>query len=247
MRWRPAGVAVVALLFLATGTAEPHAPSAPTRAQLQLMPLPHAAYGAAAAALTVAADAGWVDNAKSAENDLDPAMTASRLARTGRVTGFDVEFSDLTKASRPGQLVEADSEVDAFRTAAGAAAYVAAEAAEFRRFAGKRIRYGTVVDRVSSFAVPGVPGAHGIRARIRAGGLSLWGTGVLFPVGALAATVGLDRTDARDVHAEVTRLAVELRRRIGGVLAGTVRDRPLAAALPKLGGLGRPPGAPTSR
>src|SRR6266511_555029 len=162
----------------------------------------------------------------------------------GRITGFDVEFDDLTKASQRGLLVDADSEVDLFRTEAGAARYIAREAGEFRRLEGKRLQYGIVVDQVSYFAATGLRGARGVHFRLRAGGLTFWATGVLFQVGTLVASAELGRTDARDVRADVRQLAVALNRRIHGVLAGNVHDNPIGTTTPKLGGLGPPAGGP---
>jgi hypothetical protein len=171
-------------------------------------------------------------------------MTAAKLEHIGRITGFDVEFDDLTKASRPGLLVDADSDVDFFRTEAGAARYFAMEVSELRRFEGKKLQYGIVFDHVSYFAVPGIAGAKGVRFRIRVGALTVWETGVEFRVGVLVAGAGVGRTDTRDVQTEARRLATALNQRIHGVLAGKVHDKPLTQPTAKLGGLGRPSGGP---
>lgn len=241
MRWALAG----AVFFVfGIGAAAAQSVAKPTRAQLQLMPLPQSSYGPAAAALAADADSGWTTNKESAENDFDPTMTAAKLARMGRIVGFEAEFDDLTKASRPGLLVDTDSAVDLFRTEAGAARYLAMELSEFRRFEGKKLQYGIVLDDVSYFAVPGVAGAKGIRFRIHVGGLSIWETGVEFRTGVVVAAVGVGRTDTRDVRPEARRLAGALDRRIRGVIAGQVHDKPLTQRGPKLGGLGRPPGGP---
>src|SRR6266545_2330971 len=165
-------------------------------------------------------------------SQLNPTLTAAALTRMGRITGFDVEFDDLTKASQRGLLVDADSEVDLFRTEAGAARYIAREAGEFRRLEGKRLKYGIVVDQVSYFAATGLRGARGVHFHLRAGGLTFWATGVLFQVGTLV------------VRADVRQLAVALNRRIQGVLAGNVHDNPIGTTTPKLGGLGPPAGGP---
>src|SRR5438552_1617346 len=140
MRWALAGGVFFGALAFSSGTAA-RPVATPTRAQLQLMPLPKSAYGSAATSLKSEPRSGWRTNKESAENDLDPAMTASKLARRGRITGFEVEFDDLAKASRAGQLVDVDNEVSLFRTTAGAIVHYALELSEFRRFAGKRLRY----------------------------------------------------------------------------------------------------------
>jgi hypothetical protein len=237
------GVFFGVLVFL-SGAAAAQTVATPTRAQLQLMPLPKSVYGAEAASLATDATSGWTTNKQAAENDFDPALTAGKLARMGRITGFDVEFDDLAKASRAGLLVDADADVDLFRTQSGAAQYYTLEVSEVRRFARKQLRSGVVVDHVSYFSVPGLRSAQGIHFRIHAGGLAFWETGVELRIGVLVAGVGLGRTDTRDVRAEARRLGTALDRRIRGVLAGTVHDKPLPKLGPKLGGLGRPPGGP---
>ena len=238
-------VAVLVVGFAcAPGAAESGRVGAPSRAQLQLMPLPLAAYGAGTGSLKPDSSSGWTTNREAAENDLDPKMTAAELARLGRTTGFDVEFDDVASLSRKGVLVDADSAVDLYRSAAGAVNAVARDRANLRRFQGKRGRSGEVFDRVSYFAVPGQPGALGVRVHFRIGALTAWETLVEWPADTVVASVGLGRTDSRDVHAEVLRLAAALKARVRGVLAGTVHDKPLAQAGPKLGGLGKPPGGP---
>jgi hypothetical protein len=244
MRWGLVGGVFLSALVIAVGAAEPAGVALPSRSQLKLMPLPHASYGAQASSLSLDSDSGWVSNKDSAEDELDPTLTAAALTRMGRITGFDVEFDDLTKASQRGLLVDADSEVDLFRTEAGAARYIAREAGEFRRLEGKRLKYGIVVDQVSYFAATGLRGARGVHFHLRAGGLTFWATGVLFQVGTLVASAELGRTDARDVRADVRQLAVALNRRIQGVLAGNVHDNPIRTTTPKLGGLGPPAGGP---
>jgi hypothetical protein len=244
MRWALTGSVFLSALVLMVGAAAPAGVALPSRSQLKLMPLPYSAYGAKARPLSLDSDSGWVSNKESAEDDLDSSLTAAALTRMGRVTGFDVEFDDLQHASKRGLLVDADSEVDLFRTEAGADRYIAREAGEFSRLEGKRLKYGIVVDHVSYFAADGLRSARGVHFRLRAGGVTFWATGVLFRVGTLVASAELGRTDARDVRADVRQHAVALSRRIQGVLAGTVHNNPLGSAPPKLGGLGRPPGGP---
>ena len=235
-----AAVVIVALSLCASAQTT----ATPTRAQIRLMPLPQGAYGSAASTFKVDSNSGWVSNEESASNDLDPHLTAAKLAGMGRITGFDADFNNLSTVSRPGQLVDADSEVDLFKSPAGAAEYAAFESTELRRLSGKRLQYGFVVDDVSYFAVPGISGARGIHARIRAGGLTAWITGVGFHKGLVAANVGLSRTDDRDIRAVALRDAAALSSRIDGVLAGRIHGKPLTAPHAQLGGLGPVPGGP---
>lgn len=244
MRWALAGGAIFGVLAFLSGSAAGQPLATPTRAQLQLMPLPQSVFGSEAGPLRVDSSSGWTSNKESANDDFDATMTARKLARIGRIIGFDVEFDDLTKASRPGLLVDADSDVDLFRSESGAARYFALQLSEFHRFEGKKLQNGLSFDHVSYFAVPRIAGAEGIRFRIHAGALTLWETGVEFRIGVLVASAGLGRTDTKDVQTEPRLLATALNRRIHGVLAGTVHDKPLTQRIAKLGGLGRPPGGP---
>ncbi len=114
------------------------------------MPLPHSSYGPAASSLTAEADSGWMTNTEAADDDLDPSMTAAKLARLDRITGYRVDFDDLTKVSHQGLLIGAESDVDLFRTKAGAARYVARQASDFRRFEGKLTSNGYITDRSTS-------------------------------------------------------------------------------------------------
>jgi hypothetical protein len=236
---------LLGVLALASSSASAGPAARPIQAKLKLMPLPQSAYGTAAASLPVDSNSGWKTNKESAESDFDPQMTARKLTRMGRIAGFEVEFDDLTKASRNGALVDADSAVELFRSARDAAAYSASQLAKFRRLEGKPVRNGVVVDRVTYFAVPEIHGARGVRFRLRLGGLTIWDTGVDFPVGVLVGTVSFARADARDARPEARRLAAALEHRIRGALAGTVHDKPLRQSFPKLGGLGPPPGGPS--
>jgi len=228
MRWALAGAVFFGAFAFLTGAAVARPVATPTRAQLELMPLPKSAYGSAAMSLKSESRSGWRTNKDQAEKDLDPAMTASKLARRGRITGFEVEFDDLSKASRAGQLVDVDNEVSLLRTKTDATEYYTQQLSTFRRFAGKRARYGIVIDRLSFFPVPGLRGAQGFRYRIRTNGLTVTETGAAIHIGLLVAFVGIGRTDARDVRTEVRRLGGAVNRRIHGVLAGTVTDKPFS-------------------
>lgn len=244
MRCGLAGAVFLLALAFAVDAAQPRPVVSPTRAQLQLMPLPRAVYGALVASLEPGSSSGWTTNAKAAENDLDPTTTAAELTRMGRVTSFDVDFSDLSKVSQHGVLIDADSEVALYRSAAAATRSIARDRTNLGRFAGKQGRGGEVFDHVSFFGTSGYPGALGARLRFQVGAIVAWETQIEFRVGSLVASVGLGRTDDRDVHANVLRLASPLRARIHGVLAGKVHDKPLPKPIAKLGGLGRPPGGP---
>jgi hypothetical protein len=234
------GAVLLGALVVAVGAAAPRAVSLPTRAQLQLMPLPRSSYASAAASFTAEADSGWFDNSAAARADIDPTMTAPKLERMGRITGYSVAFTEPTASSQADRLINVGSGVDLFRSEAGSARYVAHVASEFRAFNSKRL----VLDNVSTFPVNGLRKARGLHVRVRTPSLTTWVTTIVFQNGVIAANVGLVRADNRDIRADVRTLAGALDRRIRGVLAGSVHDSPLPKPGPKLGGLGPPPGGP---
>jgi len=84
VRWGLIVAVLVVGFALGPGAAESGSLGAPSRAQLQLMPLPLAAYGAGTGSLKPDSSSGWTTNREAAENDLDPTMTAAELARLGR-------------------------------------------------------------------------------------------------------------------------------------------------------------------
>jgi hypothetical protein len=218
-------IALAALVLAAGGQSS--TTTGPTRTQLALMPLPRQAYGPGAGKLGLDARSGWHSNNESASDDLDPTLTAAKLARIGRIVGFEVEFNDRSAVTSSGHLVDVNSEVALFRSPTGAARYAAQQATQFRRFDGRRLPDGLVADHASFFAVPGVAGARGIHVRLRKGGVTVWMTDVEFDRGPLAGRVEVTRTDDRNTRAETRRRAAALASRIDGVLAGTIHDKPL--------------------
>jgi hypothetical protein len=223
---RPEVVAGIAAVALAVAVdAKPATLSAPTRAQLERMPLPRAAYGSILATAKRLPSAAWVPNGDAGQGALDPRLSAPQLTRLGRVTGYAVRFEGSGLGAHDDGLVNALTEVDLYRTDAGAARFVALQADVYRRMEGRRVRIHKIVfDRVSHFAVPGLSEARGIRARFDIGGgsrLSL--TTCQLRVGTIAAVVGFLRSDERDMRAQVVRLARALDRRIRGVRAGRIR------------------------
>jgi len=208
------------------------------------MPLPQAAYGSSAAGLTVDDNSGVRTSRDETDSVLDPTLTRAVLAKMGFVVAFQADFDDLAHVSRRGRPLVAVSEVALFKKPAGAARNVARERNIFRHLAGRQLADGEIYDHAVSFSVPGIRGAHGIAARIRLGPFKLWVTAAVFRVGVLTAGLELGRTDAHDVRADVRRLALVLRTRIRGVLAGKVKDAPVNVEFAKLGGLGRPRGGP---
>jgi hypothetical protein len=232
------GAVVLGTLLIYADAADPRPVSSPTRAKLRLMPLPRSSYGASAAAFRT--DSGWLDNEQTAAADIDPTMTAAKLDRMGRITGYSVGFTERAQTSPSGRLINVSSVVDLFRSENGATRYLAHVASEFRPYHGKNLD----LDHVSTFPVGELRGAQGVNLRVRTPSQTTWVTSVQFQEGVVTANVGLVRTDGRDIRADARILAAALDRRIRGVLAGTVHDSPLPKPTPKLGGFGPPPGGP---
>src|SRR6266511_1452258 len=133
MRWGLVGGVFLSALVIAVGAAEPAGVALPSRSQLKLMPLPHASYGAQASSLSLDSDSGWVSNKDSAEDRARP----NAYGGSAHAHGADHRLRRRVRRSdegiQRGLLVDADSEVDLFRTEAGAARYTAREAGAFRR------------------------------------------------------------------------------------------------------------------
>jgi hypothetical protein len=208
------------------------------------MPLPHAAYGAPAAGLTLSDGAGVESTAAEGHDEDDPLLTTPKLKALGRITGFGVGFDDVTKIFEHDVLIDAGSGVTLFKTPSGAATYLQRKATSMRRLQGRPLEDGEIFDKVSNFSVPGLAEARGVRGRFRLGRFRAWGTEVLFRVGTIVGDVNLGSTSAKDLRRDARRLALLLRERIRGVLSGRVKDKPLAQRRPSLGGLGAPRGGP---
>ena len=219
-----------------------------TSAQLALMPLPKAAYGPAAAALTIDSSSGVADNTDAARADLDPSVTAGSLAQLGRITGYALDFSNVRAFTSHAGLVDAASGVDLFDDAEGAARYAAKQLSEPRQLE-RRASNGVTFRDVSSFRIPLDSGAAtAVSGEIRLGGLSFWMTFSLFRRDKLVAEVALTRADGfGDERARIVPLTRALDRRVREVLDGTLRGRPVPlppSTRQVLGGLGAPNGGP---
>jgi hypothetical protein len=233
-----------AFAFAACG----HSAKEVTDAQLALMPLPKAAYGPAAAPLTIDSSSGVADNADAARADLDSTVTAASLARLGRITGYALDFSSVRAfASRAG-LVDAASGIDRFDNADGAARYAAKQLAEPRQLE-RRADNGVTFRNVSSFRIPLESGtAEAVSGEVRLGGLSFWMTFSVFRRDKLVAEVALTRPDRfGDDRARIVPLTRALDARVRGVLDGSVHGKPVPlppSTRQELGGLGAPTGGP---
>jgi hypothetical protein len=219
-----------------------------TAAQLALMPLTKAAYGAAANSLTIDSSSGVADNADAARADLDPTVTAATLKKLGRMTGYALDFSNIRAFTSRSGLVDAASGVDLFEDADGAARYAAKQLAEPRQLE-RRAANGVSFRNVSSFRIPLESGsAEAVSGEIRLGGLSFWMTFSVFRRDKLVAEVALTRAKGFDEdRARIVPLTRALDARIRGVLDGSVEGKPVPlppSTRQELGGLGAPNGGP---
>jgi hypothetical protein len=197
--------------------------------KLALMPLPKNAYGYQAKSFGLDRDeSGVVDNARSAADTSDPTDTGKSLALAGRVTGFAVTYANLHLLAIPGRLVYVSSSVDLYRNPTAAAAGLERT---LQQAVADDPTVGFKVLSSERFVAPGLgDAAAGVRVKARFGQVQLWLTGVEVQRGALLASVGVMRTDARRADATAIALAHVLTARVDGVLAGTVTEP--AATLP---------------
>ena len=191
--------------------------------KLALMPLPRAAYGPVAIGLPVDGDSGVQTNAEKAEstNDND---TAASFGALGRISGYELGFSDLGSLAKPGRVVFVSTSVDLYTSAAQASATIDDELRD-----AETDDPGNGFDVISStrFAAPGLgDGATGIHVAANAGTLKVWLTGVVFQRDGLLAKVSVISTGAGGQNARALALAHAFSTRIDGVLAGKITTPP---------------------
>jgi hypothetical protein len=166
--------------------------------------------------------------AKAAEGTVDPKDTAKSIRRRGWLDGYLLQYSNpaITANGSETGLLSAQTSVDLFTTESAARALMLEEAADFKRYRGKKLD-GAKVERVQVFdAAIGDEGV-GIGLQARFGKTTFYVTGVLFRRERLIGGAALTRTDKTAVRADVLRLASRLNERIESVLAGELLARPL--------------------
>jgi hypothetical protein len=208
--------------------------------QLALMPLRKVDVPEART-FTISADAsGLLDRSRAAETTIDPNDTSGDVAAEGWVRGYDVSYVErgLASLTRGSGVLEVDTSVALFSSAAAAARFNDRQTRDFGRMAHHEVDAGVVLVSSSGFGVPSLgDAADGLHAEFRIGGRAAYSTFVDFRVGRLLCEAAITRADRQPAERRVEQIARALERRVRGVLAGTVHGPP--QALPK------PPLAPT--
>jgi hypothetical protein len=220
----PVALGVVAAAFLAG----PAAASSPvSSAQLALMPLPKTVFPAAAGFLPLDPDSGVVSN-KDAADEATGDVTAAALTRLGRVTGYELDYTDsaLTAIAKGHGLLGIETSVELFSSAARAHKGMAfwrkdetnfgALQAQGLKVSFKPVAAPRVGDERWSFA------GH----LALAGKPPMYGIDIVFRVGPLIADVTVTAADPASVRPLAISLARKLERRIRQVLAGKVKGPP---------------------
>lgn len=159
---------------------------------------------------------GFIDNLGRVRDDFDSADERGDVDRSGRLVSYNGLYENPEAGSVPNfrGLVRVGTSVTLFRTAWGAAGYLADSVDDDRRQAGKRID-DEVVERVDTFDVSGITDdAAGVRIVTSGRGLTI----VVVRRGRALGRVFLWRADRRDARAEAVRLARTLDERVERVL-----------------------------
>src|SRR6476620_5706520 len=130
MHVRPLVVVCAVGLLVVAGSAVAR-PSAVPTAQLALMPRPLSAYGPDAVGLTLDTDGMGVEtNAQRAADTNDTKDSAAGFAAAGRVTGFDLSYSDFARLGKRGKLVIVGSRLEVYAGGRQASSAIDAELRE---------------------------------------------------------------------------------------------------------------------
>jgi len=197
---------------------------------LATMVLPQEEYGEASKDLEIDPQSGFEDSDEAANDTLDPEDTGDDLKEAGFVTSYSLRFEDPAfSALEEGKgILDVSSTVDLFEDEAAAAAYLAKQLGDYRRFEGEEVEPGTTLEEVEEFVVEGIADdATGLVLHVSFADSDIYATGVVFTVGRLRAGTGITEADDRDVTADAQRIGRALAERIEGVLLGDVDETPV--------------------
>jgi hypothetical protein len=232
-----AALAVACLAGSASGdrrTAGHRADTQISAAELALMPLSLSDLGPSAAKLPLSHDSGVHTNTAAAQ-DTNTATTAATFSRLGRLTGYELDYSDpaLAALASGHGLTEISTEVSVFRDASAASAGLAFERKDDLTVAPLRSPLLSLT--ASTFSVAKVGDASfGLDVVARPIGIgALYDTGVAFRLGSMVATVAITGAAPDGLDPLALSLGRKLAARMKGVLTGKVGGTPVAL-LPKL-------------
>src|SRR3990172_2936128 len=186
---------------------------------LATMVLPQEEYGEASKDLEIDPQSGFEDSDEAANDTLDPEDTGDDLKEAGFVTSYSLRFEDPAfSALEEGKgILDVSSTVDLFEDEAAAAAYLAKQLGDYRRFEGEEVEPGTTLEEVEEFVVEGIADdATGLVLHVSFADSDIYATGVVFTVGRLRAGTGITEADDRDVTADAQRIGRALAERIEG-------------------------------
>ncbi len=214
-----------------------------TNAQLALMPLPLSSLGPAASALPLSPDSGVQSNSAAASNT-NKLTTAKTFARLGRITGYQLDYSDPTFAALGAGhgLIDVDTEVDLYKSPTSASAGLAFKQKDDLSVQGLR---SSMLGVTASIFAPAKVGEsrYGLNGVLKPVGIgSLYACDVNFQEGSLVASVSITAADPTGIQAVAASLAARLDARIAAVRSGKVAGAPVP--LPAKAKAGRPPHGP---
>jgi hypothetical protein len=210
-----------------------------TGGQLALMPLSQAELGKAAVSLPLSPGSGVLSNARVAGDALGR-ITAAKLSRQGRITGYVLDYDDRSeRAIRAGAgLSDVETRVDLYRDDAAARVGLGVKRADERLL--RKLDSATLSVELAFFA-PGPVGDASLgmtEALHPRGGPALYEAQIFFLTGPLVGTVSVSGARPDGLQALARQLTGTLGSRIKLVLAGRITGRPVP--LPRKRG-GAPP------
>jgi len=202
---------------------------------LAIMVLPQEELGAQFADLEVDEESGFQDNEQGADDTIDPDDTAAELEAAGRISGYDLEYSDpALSALEAGEgLVAGGTSVQLFREASEASDFVSKQIDDARRFEGEEVEPGLTLEGFETFPAEGLGDeATGLRYHISFADAQAYQTAVVFRLGRLVSVAFITRADDADIDSQVEDVARGLNERVVGILLGEITGTPVPLPAP---------------